>query len=198
MALTTALVTGASSGIGYEISKVLAEEGHDLVLVARREERLKQLAQYLEKDFNISVTVIAADLTKTSEIDRIFDYLKEQSIPVDILVNNAGLGSWGPLTADDRNTEIQQIQVNVLAAQNAVVVAVLDLRNLLRQVPRGVVEDHAQHRHHRRLGVSPLLLDQRRADQVPHRLRAVRVAVVGHPRVELLQQVLVDRQRRPR
>lgn len=115
MALTTALVTGASSGIGYEISKVLAEEGHDLVLVARREERLKQLAQYLEKDFNISVTVIAADLTKTSEIDRIFDYLKEQSIPVDILVNNAGLGSWGPLTADDRNTEIQQIQVNVLA-----------------------------------------------------------------------------------
>ena len=77
MALTTALVTGASSGIGYEISKVLAEEGHDLVLVARREERLKQLAQYLEKDFNISVTVIAADLTKTSEIDRIFDYLKE-------------------------------------------------------------------------------------------------------------------------
>lgn len=115
MALTTALVTGASSGIGYEISKVLAEEGHDLVLVARREERLKQLARYLEKDFNISVTVMVADLTRTSEIDRIFDTLKEQGIPVDILVNNAGLGSWGPLTADDRNTEIQQIQVNVLA-----------------------------------------------------------------------------------
>ena len=103
MALTTALVTGASSGIGYEISKVLAQEGHDLVLVARREERLQQLAQYLEKDFNIEVTVLAADLAQISEIDRIFDTLMERNIPVDILVNNAGLGSLGPFTADDRN-----------------------------------------------------------------------------------------------
>lgn len=115
MALTTALITGASSGIGYEISKVLAAEGHDLVLVARREERLTQLAQYLRKDFNVRVRVMVADLTLLSEIDRIFDTLKNENIPVDILVNNAGLGSWGPLTADDQNTEIQQIQVNVLA-----------------------------------------------------------------------------------
>lgn len=115
MALTTALVTGASSGIGYEISKVLAQEGHDLVLVARREERLQQLAQYLEKDFNIEVTVLAADLAQISEIDRIFDTLMERNIPVDILVNNAGLGSLGPFTADDRNTEVEQIQVNVIA-----------------------------------------------------------------------------------
>lgn len=115
MALTTALVTGASSGIGYEISKVLAAEGHDLVLVARREERLKQLAQYLEKDFDIRVRVMAADLSRLSEIDRIFDTLKKENIPVDILVNNAGLGALGPFTADDQNSEIQQVQVNVLA-----------------------------------------------------------------------------------
>lgn len=113
MALTTALVTGASSGIGYEISKVLAEEGHDLILVARREERLKQLAHYLEKDYNVSVTVLAADLTQLGEIDRIFDTLQAQNIPVDILVNCAGFGSWGRFLED--NTEIQQIQVNVLA-----------------------------------------------------------------------------------
>lgn len=115
MALTTALITGASSGIGYEISKVLAEEGHDLVLVARREERLQQLANYLRKDFKVDVTVLAADLSHISEIDRIFDILKERSIPVDILVNNAGLGAWGPFTANDRNTEVEQIQVNVIA-----------------------------------------------------------------------------------
>lgn len=115
MALTTALVTGASSGIGYEISKVLAEEGHDLVLVARREERLKQLAHYLEKDYNIVVTVLAADLSQISEIDRIFDTLHEQGIPVDILVNNAGFGSWGRFISDENNTEVQQVQVNVLA-----------------------------------------------------------------------------------
>ncbi|HVL01705.1 MAG TPA: SDR family oxidoreductase [Dongiaceae bacterium] len=115
MALTTALVTGASSGIGYEISKVLAAEGHDLVLVARREERLQQLAQYLAKDFKIEVTVLAADLSDLSEIDRIFDTLKQRNIPVDILVNNAGFGSLGPFTADDRNMEIDQILVNVAA-----------------------------------------------------------------------------------
>lgn len=115
MALTTALVTGASSGIGYEISKVLAGEGHDLILVARREERLQQLAQYLRKDFQVEVTVLAADLSQTAEIDRIFETLKAQHIPVDILVNNAGFGSWGPFTANDHNTEVAQLQVNVIA-----------------------------------------------------------------------------------
>lgn len=115
MALTTALVTGASSGIGYEISKLLAEQGHDLVLVARREDRLKQLAEFLQREFNIEVRVIAADLTQLSQIDRLYATLEKENIPVDILVNNAGLGNWGPFTAMEPKAELAEIQLNVVA-----------------------------------------------------------------------------------
>ncbi|RLU00225.1 SDR family NAD(P)-dependent oxidoreductase [Ketobacter sp.] len=115
MALTTALVTGASSGIGYEISKLLAEQGHDLVLVARREDRLKQLARYLEKEFDITAHVIPVDLTDLEDIDRLYITLEQENIPVDILVNNAGLGHWGPFTANDTQKELEMIQVNVMA-----------------------------------------------------------------------------------
>ncbi|RLP56374.1 MAG: SDR family oxidoreductase [Ketobacter sp.] len=115
MALTTALITGASSGIGYEISKLLAEQGHDLVLVARREEHLHQFAASLRKDFAIEVRVIAIDITQLEKIDRLYDTLRKENIPVDILVNNAGLGVWGAFTANDTDAEINQIQLNITA-----------------------------------------------------------------------------------
>lgn len=115
MALTTALVTGASSGIGYEISKLLAELGHDLVLVARREDRLQQLADYLEQEFSISVKVMAIDLTRLDQIDELYATLQQENIPVDILVNNAGLGNWGPFTANEAKATLEEIQLNVVA-----------------------------------------------------------------------------------
>ncbi len=115
MALTTALVTGASSGIGYEISKILAQAGHDLVLVARREDNLHQLARYLEREYEVQTTTIAEDLTDIEAPQRIYDKLKQENIPVDILVNNAGVGSWGPFTATPVEKELAMIQLNVLA-----------------------------------------------------------------------------------
>jgi len=115
MALTTALVTGASSGIGYEISKLLAEQGHDLVLVARRQDRLQQLADYLERDYKVQVKVIAADLTRLDQIDQLYATLEQENIPVDILINNAGLGNWGPFTATEFDSDQEQIQLNVMA-----------------------------------------------------------------------------------
>lgn len=115
MALTTALVTGASSGIGYEISKLLAEQGHDLVLVARREDRLKQLAEFLQREYKISVRVVAMDLTQISQIKQLYRTLEQENIPVDILVNNAGLGHSGPFTATDAADVLQEIQLNVVA-----------------------------------------------------------------------------------
>lgn len=115
MALTTALVTGASSGIGYEISKILAAAGHDLVLVARREDRLQQLAKFLTKEFKINVRVYPADLTRLEQIDTLYQTLDKENIPVDILVNNAGFGDSGPFTAADAKQQAQQIQLNVEA-----------------------------------------------------------------------------------
>ena len=115
MALTTALVTGASSGIGYEISKLLAEQGHDLVLVARRGDRLRQLQTYLQQEFNPSVKVMSIDLTSLQEIDRLYATLQQENIPVDILVNNAGVGNWGAFTAGDPEAQLNEIRLNVVA-----------------------------------------------------------------------------------
>ncbi|OUS26263.1 hypothetical protein A9Q99_18700 [Gammaproteobacteria bacterium 45_16_T64] len=115
MALITALVTGASSGIGYEISRVLAEQGHDLVLVARREQNLTHLANFLERENKIHVKVIAADLTDPTAANRIYQQLRRDNIPVDILVNNAGSGYWGPFTQQPQSNDLHMIQLNILA-----------------------------------------------------------------------------------
>ena len=115
MALMTALITGASSGIGYEISRILADQGHDLVLVARREQNLIHLARFLEKEHDIAVTVIAADLTDPKAANRICQQLEKDSIPIDILVNNAGVGYWGPFTQQSSENDEHMVQLNVLA-----------------------------------------------------------------------------------
>lgn len=115
MALTTALVTGASSGIGYEISRILASDGHDLVLVARREENLRQLSHYLQREYKVHVTYIAADLSDPASAQRIYDAVKAQNIPIDILVNNAGTGSWGAFTKLDADRDLKILQTNIVA-----------------------------------------------------------------------------------
>lgn len=115
MALTTALITGASSGIGYEISKILAAQGHDIVLVARRKDNLRQLAAFLEREHAIQATVVAEDLCQPGAPQRIYDLLKKKNIPVDILVNNAGIGAWGPFPANECQRELDVIQLNVAA-----------------------------------------------------------------------------------
>ncbi|MCG8668289.1 MAG: SDR family oxidoreductase [Pseudomonadales bacterium] len=115
MALTTALVTGASSGIGYEIARVLASDGHDLVLVARREDNLRQLAHYLEREYKVKAVYIAVDLTDPQAAQRIYDAIQEQNIPIDILVNNAGFGTWGAFTASYTDRDVEAIETNVIA-----------------------------------------------------------------------------------
>lgn len=115
MALTTALITGASSGIGYEISRILASNGHDLVLVARREKNLRQLARYLEREYGVKVHYIAEDLSDPDAARRIYDNVKAENIPIDILVNNAGAGNLGAFTALDYDRDIQALQTNVIA-----------------------------------------------------------------------------------
>ena len=87
------LVTGASSGIGLEISKCFAEKGFNLVLTARSEERLSQLSKEIQSEFNIKVDFISCDLSEKESPFKIFDYCNSKNLEVSILVNNAGFAN---------------------------------------------------------------------------------------------------------
>src|SRR5436309_10117466 len=89
----TALVTGASAGIGLELARILAREGHDLVLIARRETALKELADELKDRYGAESVVVGADLAEAGAGEQIEQALGERT--VDVLVNNAGFGGVG-------------------------------------------------------------------------------------------------------
>lgn len=111
----TALVTGASSGVGAQFALDLAARGADLVLVARRKSRLDELAERLEAGHGVTVTTLAADLSQPNPAAAIRRDLQERSITVSMLVNNAGLGSTGPLLRSTDRAVHDQIAVNVAA-----------------------------------------------------------------------------------
>jgi uncharacterized protein len=106
----SALVTGASSGIGAELAKVLAERGADLVIVARRTDRLEQLAGELS---TVKVEVISADLSTDAGVEVVARRLQDS--PVELLVNNAGIGSGGEFHRLPFDREDTEIRLNVLA-----------------------------------------------------------------------------------
>jgi short-subunit dehydrogenase len=108
-----ALVTGASSGIGLELARVLAREGHDLVLVARREPELKAVADELKSRYGAEATVVTADLSTPDGAQSVADAVAGQAI--DVLVNNAGLGGHGRFWETDPDVERRTLAVNVVA-----------------------------------------------------------------------------------
>lgn len=110
-----ALVTGASSGIGDRLAHRLAERGHDLVLVARDQGRLELLAKELEGAYNAAAQVLPADLTDPVQLQVVEDRCHDRDAPIDVLVNNAGVGSFGPFHTLDVDTEVREIQLNVVA-----------------------------------------------------------------------------------
>jgi short-subunit dehydrogenase len=95
----TALVTGASSGLGMEFARQLAGLGCALVLVARREERLRELQREISATYPVPVEVVVMDLVDTDAPQRLYDHLKNLNRAVDILVNNAGFGLFGDFAA---------------------------------------------------------------------------------------------------
>lgn len=111
----TALVTGASSGIGRELCNLFAADGVDLVVVARREERLRELADDLEARHDITVRVEPCDLSEDGARDALRERLSADDVEIDFLVNNAGFGSNGPFHELDRERELDQVRVNVVA-----------------------------------------------------------------------------------
>jgi short-subunit dehydrogenase len=110
----TALVTGASSGIGLDLSRVLAKNGYDLVLVARTASKLQDAANELQKS-GVSAGVIASDLSRPSAAAEIVAELTLRNIEIEVLVNNAGYGLTGPFVENDLQREVDMIQVNVVA-----------------------------------------------------------------------------------
>ncbi|NEQ40402.1 MAG: SDR family oxidoreductase [Okeania sp. SIO3I5] len=114
----TALVTGASSGIGAEIARLHAAKGGYLVLVARRESALNELKSELENAYGIKATVIVADLEQPNSAENIFSATEAAGIQIDILINNAGFGGYGKFHERDLAKDQAMMQVNMVSLVN--------------------------------------------------------------------------------
>src|SRR5258706_12960564 len=106
-----ALITGASSGIGADLARELANDGHDLVLVARRAEPMQALAAGLRTN----VTIIASDLSKPGAAAALVRELGSRNLSIDVLINNAGLGATGRFDESDPARVSEMVQVNITA-----------------------------------------------------------------------------------
>jgi short-subunit dehydrogenase len=112
---STALITGGSGGIGYELAKLFAKDHHNLVLVARSGPKLAQVADELQRRFGITVKPVALDLAEPAAPQHLFDQLQHESVAVDILINNAGYGKLGDFAEVPLEESLGQIQLNVAA-----------------------------------------------------------------------------------
>lgn len=109
----TALITGASNGIGLELAKVHASKGGDLVLVARNKSKLEELKTELEKQYKVKVYIIGKDLSLPDSANEVYIETNKQHIQIDYLINNAGFGDFGMFTYTDWKKEEQMINLNI-------------------------------------------------------------------------------------
>ena len=109
------IITGASSGIGYELSKLFAQSGNNLILVARNYEALYKVKEEISKLSNVNIEVLSIDLSKENCVDCILGFVEEKDIIVDNLINNAGLGDFGEFAKSDYKKQLEMIQVNIMA-----------------------------------------------------------------------------------
>ncbi len=107
-----AIVTGASCGIGYELAKILAKDGKNIVVIARSRDQLEDLKKEIENKYGTKVKVLAKDLSDPKSPPEIFSELEKEKISVDVLVNNAGFGVYGMFLETDMREELDMIQVN--------------------------------------------------------------------------------------
>jgi short-subunit dehydrogenase len=128
---STALVTGASSGIGAELARSLARRGHGVTLVARRRQRLEELARELAEGHGVRAEAIRADVADAAERDRLAAEVEGRGLTVEVLVNNAGFGIYVPFADSHRQRELQQVRLLVEAVVD------LDARYVPGMVERG-------------------------------------------------------------
>jgi uncharacterized protein len=114
-AAETALITGASSGIGAEMARLFASKGYALVLVAQTEPALRALADELRAQHGVAVTIVTQDLAQPDAARAVYDAVRRAGINVDVLVNNAGYASYGPFAQADLRNELDEMQVNMMA-----------------------------------------------------------------------------------
>jgi short-subunit dehydrogenase len=110
-----ALITGASSGIGYELAKLFAQDGINLVLVARQHNLLTQLADELRDSCQVEVIVIVKDLSKIEEVRTLYQEVRQLNLDIEFLVNSAGIGDYGLFIKTDWEKELAMLNVNVVA-----------------------------------------------------------------------------------
>jgi hypothetical protein len=109
----TALITGASNGIGLELAKIHASKGGDLVLVARNKAKLDELKSELESQYKVTVYTIGKDLSAHNSAQEVYNETTKQNIQIDYLINNAGFGDFGMFVETDWNKELQMINLNI-------------------------------------------------------------------------------------
>lgn len=110
---TVALVTGASGGIGCELAKVLAENGHNLIITARRAGQLETFKQELESDYSVTIHTFPADLSLSDTPEKIYNFISDNDIQVDILINNAGIGDYGVFHQSNWEKQATMIDLNI-------------------------------------------------------------------------------------
>lgn len=108
------IITGASSGIGYELANLFAKDKHNLILVARNNERLQNIKDEL-KVMNIDIKILSLDLSNMDDCDKLIRFVEENKMKIDTLVNNAGIGSFGDFKDVEWNTEEKLIDINIKA-----------------------------------------------------------------------------------
>jgi len=131
-----ALITGASSGIGYELALLFAKNGHNLILVARQKNKLLQLADELKKNYKIETLIFSLDLSHTNGAEEIFGQVKEKSIHVNYLVNNAGFYVKGAFSETSWEEEQKLVQLQCL---NHTQLTKLFLPAMLKQGKGGIL-----------------------------------------------------------
>lgn len=111
--MTTALITGASAGIGAAFARELAARQTDLVLVARSQDKLQELANSLKARYSIQVDVIAQDLTAPDATETVCQTVQQLGRSIDLLINNAGIGDYGDFVESDRAFQLKTVQLNI-------------------------------------------------------------------------------------
>ncbi len=109
----TALITGATSGIGFDFASILAEKGYNLILASRNKEKLDEIKVSFEKDYGVSVETLAIDLATSGSAKQLYEETVNQNIEIDVLINNAGFGTQGEHVDLDINKVEGMIQLNI-------------------------------------------------------------------------------------